>query len=84
MTKEDMDNLRHMLGAQPHIPKQQWGFRNFFLPGGIDVQSMERLEAAGLVSKGRVYLDTYYYHATEAGCAAIRLNKRQTRDALGG
>ncbi|MDA8152035.1 MAG: hypothetical protein ACYCVT_07210 [Acidithiobacillus ferrooxidans] len=49
----DRDNLRHMLGIGSHIKKRQWGYRNHFAPAGVDLQSMERLESAGLVRKGR-------------------------------
>jgi hypothetical protein len=78
----DMENLRHTLGIGPHIKKRQWGYRNHFAPGGTDIQSMERLEEAGLVRKGRVYEDTHYYHATEVGCIAAGLKPYQTRKAM--
>jgi DNA-binding PadR family transcriptional regulator len=51
-------------------------------PGGDDVKSMERLEAAGLVRRGRPYHETHYYHATEKGCEVAGLNKTQTKNAL--
>lgn len=76
----DMVNLRHMLGIGSHIKKRQWGYRNHFAPGGADIQSMERLESAGLVRKGRPYEETYYYHATEAGCRAAGLKPYQIRN----
>ena len=44
----DMGNLCHMLGIGSHIKKRQWGYRNHFAPCGADIQSMERLESAGL------------------------------------
>ncbi len=79
----DMDNLRHMLGAGPHTKKSKWGYRNFFAPTSAYIQSMERLEEAGFVRKGRPFLDNHYYHATEAGCAAAGLKPYQVRRALG-
>lgn len=78
----DMSNLRHMLGIGSHTEKRQWGNRNHFAPGGADIQSMERLESAGLVCKGRPYADTYFYHATEAGCRAAGLKPYQIRKAM--
>ena len=78
----DMGNLRHMLGISSHIKKRQWGYRNHFAPAGADIQSMERLEGAGLVQKGRPYEDTHYYHATEAGCVAAGLNPAQIKKAM--
>ncbi|MDA8153121.1 MAG: hypothetical protein M0003_10480 [Acidithiobacillus sp.] len=77
-----MNNLRHMLGIGSHTKKRQWGYRNRFAPGGADIQSMERLETAGLVYKGRPYADTYFYHATEAGCVAAGLKPYQIRKAM--
>lgn len=78
----DMNNLRHMLGIGSHIKKRQWGYRNHFAPGGSDIQSMERLEEAGLVQKGRPYEETHYYHATEAGCVAAGLKPVQIKKAM--
>ncbi len=78
----DMDNLRHMLGIGSHIKKRQWGYRNHFAPGVSDVQSMERLESAGLVRKGQLYQDSHFYHATEAGCVAAGLKPVQIKKAM--
>ncbi|MGE4529756.1 MAG: hypothetical protein AB7C98_00340 [Acidithiobacillus sp.] len=79
---DDLTNLRHMLGIGLHIQKRQWGYRNHFAPGGTDIQSMERLEELGLVQKGRIYEDTHYYHATEAGCQVAGLKPYQIRKAM--
>ncbi len=78
----DMENLRHMLGIGSHIKKRQWGYHNRFAPGGPDIQSMERLEEAGLVQKGQPYQETPFYHATEAGCVAAGLKPYQIRKAM--
>ena len=78
----DLENLRHMLGIGSHIKKRQWGYRNHFAPGGADIQSMERLEEAGLVRKDRSYEGTHYYHATQAGCVTARLKPYQIRKAM--
>ncbi len=82
MLDKDMQNLRHMLGAGSHIKKRNWGYRNHFAPAGDDVQSMLRLESAGLVIKGKPYHETYYYHATKAGCEAAGLEPYQIQKAL--
>lgn len=79
---EDMDNLRHMLGIGWHIRTKHWGFRNYFASSVSDMPSMMRLEAAGLVRRGRPYEDAYYFHATEAGCVAAGLSAKQTRETL--
>lgn len=81
---EDMNNLRHMLGIGRHIPKKQWGFRNYFAAAISDMPSMTRLELAGLVRRGRPYEDAYYFHATEVGCVAAGLNGKQMREAVSG
>lgn len=78
----DMENLQHMLGIGSHIKKNRWGYRNHFAPAGTDIQSMERLEQAGLVYKGRPYGDAYMYHANESGCRVAGLKPAQIRSAL--
>jgi len=82
LTVTDMLNLKHMLGIGRHIPKNDWGYRNHFLPGGDDIASMGRLEQAGYVRRGRQYEETNFFHATESGCEAAGLNDAQTRKAL--
>jgi hypothetical protein len=83
ITAEDLSNLTHMLGAQSHIPKRDWGYRNHYAASTGDTPSMERLVYAGLVIRGRKYEDAYFYHATEAGCKRVGLNAKQTKRALG-
>jgi hypothetical protein len=80
ITVGDLDNLRHMVGAASRTP----GFRNHFAPGGKDVDSMLRLEAAGLVIRGRRYEETFFFHATEAGCKVIGMSAAATKRALCG
>jgi hypothetical protein len=82
LDKNDLDNLTHMLGAQSHIPKRDWGYRNFYAASLGDVPNMEKLIAAGLVIKGRKYCDSHYYHATEKGCKQAGLNQKQIIRAL--
>ncbi len=81
VTDTDLDNLRHMLGIGAHIKKRRWGYRNHFAPGGADIQSVKRLESAGLVRKGQPYHETHFYHATEAGCFLAGLKPSQIRKA---
>jgi hypothetical protein len=68
-TVQEMEILRHMLGVGSHIPKRFWGSRNYFNAdeGHADMPILRRLEAKGLITAGRVG----YWHATQAGCAAI-------------
>jgi hypothetical protein len=82
----DMDNLRHMLGARSDNRKRDWGYRNHYCtsPGGDAYDSMVRLEAAGLVKKGRVGVVNVFFHATEAGCRAIGFDDKQTKRAVYG
>lgn len=80
-TVADMGILRHMLGVASNVAKKDIGFRNYFnsCPGHGDLPSLERLEANGLVRRGR----PDYWHATEAGCRAIGLTDKQIKRALG-
>lgn len=81
VTDEDMESLRHMLGASVHIKKSRWGYRNYFAAGAGQVESMERLVAAGYAFKGSKPFDLTYYHATEAGMDAIGMSKAAKRRA---
>ena len=81
---EDMDNLRHMLGVANNVPKKRWGYRNYYASSISDMPNMIRLEAAGLVRRGRPYEDAYYFHATESGCLAVGLSAKQRQDAMNG
>lgn len=83
ISAEDLGNLRHMLGIGQHIPKRQWGFRNYYASSVSDMPSMMRLEAAGFIRRGQPYEDAYYFHATESGCRAAGLNAKQLQKALG-
>ena len=72
ITIDDLDNLRHMLGVGPRQPR---GYRNYFVAGGKDVESMERLRVAGLVVKNEHYRASAdpCYHATLDGAKAVGL-----------
>ena len=85
ITSDDLDKLRHMVGAVNNVPKRQWGYRNHFASAACDVPSMERLKKAGFVFRGRKFHigeTDYYYHATLEGCKAIGLSKAATKRAL--
>jgi len=71
VTVDDLDKLRHMLGVSERTPR---GYRNYFTAGPMDVDSMERLRAAGLVCKGEPYGGSNpVYYATVLGARAVGL-----------
>lgn len=72
ITVDDLDNLRHMLGVSE---RNRRGYRNYFVAGGADVDSMERLRGAGFVVKNDHYKlsDAPCYHATIEGAKAVGL-----------
>jgi hypothetical protein len=78
ITLGDLEHLRHAVAAG----ERRAGYRNHFAPGGLDVASMHRLEAAGLVVRGRRYQETYFFHATAAGCHVAGLSAAATTRAL--
>jgi hypothetical protein len=79
---EDPENLRHMLGIGKHIPKKDWGYRNYFAAGIVDTESMERLVSIGYCIRGLKRYGCQYYHATRLGCVAVGLNKPGIKRAL--
>jgi hypothetical protein len=79
--------LTHMVGAQSHIDKRDWGYRNFFAsePGSDDFKMLLELEKQCLVihqipAPGQ---SVVYFHCTEAGCKAAGLDEEQTNRAMG-
>lgn len=72
ITADDLDNLRHMLGVSE---KNRRGYRNYFVAGGKDVESMERLREAGFVVKNDALVLSRdpCYHATTEGARAVGL-----------
>lgn len=74
ITVDDLDNLRHMLGVSESNPR---GYRNYFVAGGDDVLSMERLRAAGFVTLNDRYRLSAEpcYHATPEGARAVGLKE---------
>ena len=74
LTADDLDNLRHMLGVSEKSPK---GYRNYFVAGGKDVESMERLESCGFVVRNAHYRLSAdpCFHATAEGARAVGLKE---------
>ena len=72
VTSDDLDNLRHMLGVSE---QHRRGYRNYFIAGGDDVASMERLREAGFAVKNERYAASKdpCYHATIDGARAVGL-----------
>ncbi len=73
ITVDDLDNLRHALGVSDRCRK---GYRNYFVAGGKDVESFERLCEAGFAVKNlRPYVGSSdpCYHATLEGAKAVGL-----------
>ena len=72
ITADDLDNLRHMLGVSERCRR---GYRNYFVAGGADIASMERLCAAGFAARNDRYAlsPEPCYHATTEGARAVGL-----------
>jgi hypothetical protein len=72
ITADDLDNLRHMLGVSDECRR---GYRNYFIAGGDDIASMERLREVGFVVKNERYSASAdpCYHATLEGARALGL-----------
>lgn len=85
ITKAQRDYLTHMLGAESHIKKSQWGFRNYYCAGvGCnDERDLMAMAELGLVRRGRTINDgdSVYFIATEKGMDAIGLSKKQKANA---
>lgn len=88
LTKEQREYLTHMLGAERHIPKPTWGFRNYFCAGvgTNDEAELMKMAELGLVRRGRTINDgdSVYFHATETGMDAIGLKPAQKKRAMAG
>ncbi|MGJ9420438.1 hypothetical protein ACHAC9_22180 [Massilia sp. CMS3.1] len=80
---DDIKKLRHMLGATDQYKARDYGFRNYYATsGGTARETMERLVAAGLATKGQSSASMTYYHATVAGCELIGFTKAQIKRAF--
>lgn len=82
VTEDDLDNLRHMLGARKEQPKRSHGYRNYFAAGASQMADMERLVDAGFAVRGAESYQLKYYHATVDGCKAIGLSKAAIKRAF--
>ena len=81
----DFAKLQHMLGAVQGMPKNRWGYRNYFAAGGGQQhEAMQRLVAAGLATAGRVCGGMTYFHATRVGCKAAGLDAACIKRAMEG
>ncbi|MDN2710632.1 hypothetical protein O0880_14500 [Janthinobacterium sp. SUN118] len=79
----DFAKLQHMLGAVKQYPKSKWGWRNYFAAGsGQQLESMQRLVAAGLATVGRAANEMTYFHATGLGCRAAGLDGAGIKRAM--
>ena len=70
ITADDLEDLRHMLGAEPgRYSRKSWGFRNYFVGR---TPSMDRLCAVGFVRQARPPMNGNdpIYAATREGCRA--------------
>ena len=78
LLEEDLENLRHMLGAEPRYKKRDWGFRNRYCSSNDDA-SMERLIANYLVVRGETINDgkNTMYYATFGGCLRAGLSPKK-------
>ena len=83
VTENDLRLLRHMVGATGR-DRRAWGYRNHFAPGAHDMESMARLEAAGLAVRGTPYWSGCFFHATEAGLDRLGVGRVVKRRILNG
>ena len=85
LSKEDRDNLMHALGATERVTKKLWGFRHHFViakKNSKDLASILRLEALGLMRKGKESDGLMFYFVTEAGCKEAGFDDAQTKKIL--
>lgn len=86
LTKKQRDYLTHMLGAESHISKRYWGYRNYYCAevGGKEESDWNEMAMVGLVRRGFTINEgaSVYFFATAAGMDAIGLKPAQKRRAL--
>jgi hypothetical protein len=77
--------LTHMLGAESHIKKSNWGYRNYYCAevGGKDESDLMKMAKRGLVERGHTINEgnSVYFFATERGMDAIGLTAAQKKRA---
>ena len=73
------DILRHTVGAEPHTPRAQRGYRNHYCIsiGSNDHQALLAMVDAGMMTAGKLinYGTAQFFYATKLGCEAIGLDK---------
>lgn len=80
----ELEILRHTVGADRHVKKRDWGYRNRYAASSTSdvMKSLRWLESEGLMAQGEATSNLIFFHATEAGCRAAGLSKKQTARAL--
>jgi hypothetical protein len=85
ITAEQRSYLTHMLGAESHIRKSNWGYRNYYCAevGGKDERNLAEMATLGLVRRGHTINEgtDVYFFATEQGMDAIGLTAKQKANA---
>lgn len=78
ITADDLDDLRHMLGANPETPRKMWGYRNRYVG---HTPSMDRLVAAGFARISHPGNELSggdpIYCATREGCRAAGMTAKE-------
>lgn len=82
ISENDIDNLRHMVGAGAEVKRRDRGYRNYYNTYTGDPE-MQRLVEQGLAVHGRnVPGNSVNYHATRLGCLAAGLSEAEIRRAM--
>ncbi len=86
LTDRQKKFLKSALGAHPHVPKKDWGYRNHFCAGvgSQDQADLDIMVSMGLFKTGTTINNnqSVFYHATVAGMDAIGLTPEQKANAL--
>ena len=84
VSEEDMNYLRHTLGATDRYNPSSWGHRNYYASEASTEgdESMQRLLAVGYVKTSGQRYGYLYYHATPVGCDALGFTKAQKQRAM--
>jgi hypothetical protein len=85
LTEKQLQQLKHMVGAAPEISRKNWGYRNHYCvrTGSEHEAEMMELVKLDLVEKGNEALTNTYFHATELGCKAAGLSRKQILKIFG-
>lgn len=82
LSENELEILRHMVGAKSHIPKRNWGYRNYFAASDCQKNDLKNLLSDGLITEGKKRGDLTFYFCTKLGCEAIGPSKAATQRAL--